>query len=114
MRRLLVGLVLLLVHANAADGTLPVEVPPNDPHIYYVGRFDWRDPKGPRCAWSASSITLKFTGGALNVKLNDSGRNHYEVIVDGTVSKVLSPAKGEGTYSVAAGLGDNAHTVTLC
>ena len=112
-RILFVLLVLASQLMRAEDAALPVEVSASDPKIAYVGRFDFRDAKGPRCAWPASSAVLKFKGTAADVTLNEMGGNQYQVVLDGKPVKVLSPRKGEGVYTLATGLPDGEHTVEV-
>lgn len=99
-----------VVDAEAAP--LPNAVSPADPRVRYVGRFDTTDPAGPRCAWSASSVMLKFQGTGLNVKLGDGSSNAYQVVVDGKPAAVLTPKGGTHVYSVYRGTG-GPHTVSL-
>ncbi len=99
--------------ALAEDAALPVEIAATDTKLHYSGRFDTRDAKGPRCSWSACSVALKFKGAAANVKLNETGGNRFQVVVDGKPSNVLAPAKGSGVYALAANLPDGEHTVEL-
>src|SRR5579862_4072058 len=79
----------------AADSQASVPVPPTDPNIRYVGRFDSRDAAGPRCSWSNSSVAVKFQGTGLSVKLADTGANQWQVVVDGKPTKVIT-SKGKG------------------
>jgi lysophospholipase L1-like esterase len=93
---------------------LPVIVRPTNPQIRYEGRFDRTDPAGPRCSWSASEVTLKFRGAALNVVLHESDNNdEYEIVTDGQPSAVLIPQSGTNLYSIFSGTGNAVHTVSL-
>src|SRR5579862_4273348 len=60
MLPMLIGLAL---------GQEPTEVPPTDPHIRYIGRWDFRDPQGPRAEWSASAFEFRFQGKQVTVHL---------------------------------------------
>ncbi len=103
----------LLASCATADSQLPVTVAPNDSKIHYIGRFDTQDAAGPRCAWSNSTVALKFVGTALGAKLADSGENQWQVVVDGKPTKILT-TKGKGaSYRVADGLPPGEHTVEL-
>lgn len=108
----------LLVFATAAysDGeppALPTIVSATESAIRYVGRFDTRDAAGPRCAWPASTVRIRFQGTALNAVLNEQGDDRWQVEIDGKPTTVLSPDKGEHRYAVASGLSDEVHTVSL-
>src|ERR1043165_2051374 len=105
--------VLLFVAARAEDAALPVEIAPNDRAIQYMGRFDTRDAKGPRCEWPACTVSLKFKGTAINAKLSDGGKNRVQFIVDGKPAKVLAPKGAGAVYSLAGDLPDGEHTVAI-
>ena len=92
---------------------LAYAVPPADPRIRYEGRFDLRDDAGPRCAWPASAVTLRFMGAALSVRLADTSSDEYEVVVDGRPSAVLVTKGGTHLYSLFQGTDSAPHTVTL-
>ena len=89
------------------------EFPVTDPHIRYVGRFDLRQPDGPRCAWPASNVQVGFKGTALKVKLRETGLDQFQVVVDGNPTTVLRPDKGEGTYDLATSLPYGVHQIAL-
>jgi hypothetical protein len=99
---------------NPVDAApLAYTVAPNDPRIRYEGRFDLRDAAGPRCAWPASAVTLRFQGPGLNVRLSDSNNDEYEVVTDGQPSAVLVTKGGAHLYGVCRALAGGTHTVTL-
>jgi len=99
---------------GSAVEPLPVEVSPLDEHLRYIGRFDTSDPVGPRCDWSASTVTLAFEGSALNVRLKeDSGNNEYEVVVDGSSTGQIITKSGANLYSVFHADKSGTHTVAL-
>jgi len=92
---------------------LAYSVAPDDPRIRYEGRFDLRDGAGPRCAWPASAVTVRFEGAALNVNLSDTSSDEYEIVVDGRPSAVLVTRGGTHRYGVFRGMADAPHTLTL-
>jgi len=98
--------------ASAAD-ELPVTVAPDDAHLNYMGRWDTRDGKGPRCEWSGTSVSLRFHGVAASVSLKDGGSNYFQVIIDGMPGDVLHPGAGESMHALATGLPEADHTVEL-
>jgi lysophospholipase L1-like esterase len=108
------ALVLLGAYVLVSvPGSLPVEVPPGDANLRYVGRFEISAENGATCAWPASAITIRFRGTAINARL-DLGDNRFEVVVDGKPVRVLSPGWfGGDLYSLASGLPDADHVVTL-
>ena len=101
--------------APAAGDAAPLAytVSPSDPRLRYEGRFDLRDAAGPRCAWPASAVTLRFRGTGLNVRLADSNNDEYEVVVDGQPSAVLVTRGGGHLYGVFRAPASGPHTVTL-
>ena len=108
----LMGFVSVGVAAGD-DAGLPVKIGATDADVRYVGRFDNRDPAGPRCAWSNSAVRLKFSGTALNVKLADTNANQWQVTIDGKAASLIT-SKGPGkVYAVAAGLAEGEHVVEL-
>lgn len=104
------GLMTALVAPLASQ---PVDISASDPAVRYVGRFDRTNAAGPRCAWSASAVSVTFTGDSLGVKLSDSGQNFWQIIIDGAPTGVLALKKGEQVYPVASGLTSGTHTVEL-
>lgn len=109
MKHLLALLFCLLPQADP----LPVSAGPRDPAIRLIGRFDDRDPAGPRMAWAGSTIAVSFTGSALSVELKTSGADQYQVILDGAPTSTLVLAKEATVYKVASGLPAKEHTVEL-
>ena len=103
--------------AAVAPVPLPVEVPPDHPNLRYSGRFDRSNPKEALCAWSASAVTVRFHGTAVNVRLG-TGANRFEAVVDGAPVKILAASGGNAKtlYALAAGLpaGDHEATVFKC
>ena len=91
---------------------LAYSVSPTDPRLSYEGRFDLRDAAGPRCAWPASAVTVRFAGPALNVSLSDTSSDEYEVAVDGRLYAVLITRNGAHRYGVFRGAG-GPHTLSL-
>jgi len=96
-----------------AISPLPVEVAATDAHIRYVGRFDRRDPAGPRCQWPASAVQVRFQGTALNARLKEIGEDRLQIVVDGQPTLVLAPDKGEGLYQLASGLPPGPHEIDV-
>lgn len=88
-------------------------VSPNDPHIRYIGRFDFQDLNGPRCAWPASEVELSFLGTGVKVMLRETGLDQLQIVVDGEPTQVLKLVKGDATYLVAENLPVGKHVVQL-
>ncbi|HXT20892.1 MAG TPA: SGNH/GDSL hydrolase family protein, partial [Thermoanaerobaculia bacterium] len=99
-----------------ADGM--VDVPPNDPNVFYMGRVDCR-PAGPTFAFPGVSVRVRFEGSALDLRLSDSGTgtatttNYYDVSIDGGAPTRLAAAPGEHTYALARGLAEGEHSAEI-
>lgn len=92
------------------------------PGLLLTGRFETKNPRGPRFAWPGSTIAARFQGSSARVTLRDEPagldetgepmRNVYQVWVDDTES-VLWTDEDEKTYTLAEGLGPGEHSVVL-
>jgi lysophospholipase L1-like esterase len=76
------------------------------------GRFDDRDPAGPRCAWPGSAIHLRFEGPALALRLRGSS-DHFTLELDGAPLPVLVADPRRERYPVARGLAAGVHELTI-
>lgn len=99
--------------ASTEVEALPVTVSLADSNLLYTGRFDFKNPEAPSCAWPASALGIKFKGTALNLKLGDNGENRWQIEVDGQPTTCLQTKKGEHLYSLAMGLAEGEHTVRI-
>jgi len=99
-------------NGTAPATPLPVEIKPDNPGLYYMGRFDMANSAGPTCAWSASAIAIRFHGTAINVLLA-LGANRFEVIIDGVPTKILIGSTERILYNLASGLSDGDHTAMV-
>lgn len=89
-------------------------VSPVDPHVTYVGRFDTRDPRGPRCAWAGSEAAAAFDGTALGVRMRDTAtEDYFAVEVDGGTPTVLAVRPRQERYDLARDLPRERHFVRL-
>lgn len=62
-----------------------VHIPASDPHIRYIGRWDFKDPDGPRAEWPGSAFEIRISGAELVVELG--GKSVYwEEEIDGKVA----------------------------
>ncbi len=105
---------LLLGAGSLFAETLPGEISAQDPQLHYVGRFEKKPGPGAKCQWPASMVEIRFSGTALKARFNDaSGKNRWQVVVDGQPASVLDLQSGPHTYDVATGLAAGEHTVGL-
>ena len=90
------------------------EVAAPAPTVKLVGRFDRTDPTAIRFAWSGSMIVGRFKGTGISARLKDeSGKNHFQVLVDGEPKAVFKTDHTKETFSLAEGLPDGVHEVAL-
>jgi lysophospholipase L1-like esterase len=86
--------------------------PSGPPGLFRMGRFD-EGKRGPRFAWSGSTVRARFRGHTARVRLDDElGHNFFRVKIDDTVT-VFETKQGDHTYPLASDLGDGTHTLSL-
>jgi lysophospholipase L1-like esterase len=95
----------------AADAAGDADTVAKAPY-HLVGRFDVRDPAGPRFSWSGTQIRAAFSGTGLVVKLKDSGQSQFDVAIDGAKPTLLVPGASD-SHEVATGLAPGEHTVVI-
>jgi lysophospholipase L1-like esterase len=81
--------------------------------IHYLGRFDTRDPAGPRAAFPGSAIAVTFNGTGMKVALSDTGTNYFTVVVDGGAPTVVQTSGANQTYTLASKLTAGQHKLVL-
>jgi len=81
--------------------------------IHYLGRFDTRDPAGPRFAWPGTGIAVTFEGTGIQVTLSDTGTNYLAVVVDGAAPTLVATSGSNKTYTLASNLPAGQHTLVL-
>lgn len=85
--------------------------------IHLLGRFDTRDPKGPRASWPGSQIRTRFsgTGATLRIQVTKEsyGPDQLDISIDGAPATVLKPTEDKDSYEIAAGLADGEHDVVI-
>ena len=109
-----VAFALIVLSVLAPTPNQTTEFASTDPHIRYVGRFDFRQADGPRCSWPASSVQVGFKGTSLKIKVKESGLDQLQIVMDGTPTTILKPSKGDGEYVVAENLPYGVHQATIC
>jgi hypothetical protein len=106
--KVLASAILLVSALNSHAQTM---VKFTDPKIHYMGRVTVRDTSA-ELSWTASSIIINFNGTAVKATLNDeSGKNYYNVVVDGKVAQVIHMQKGKTEYTLTSGLANGPHTL---
>jgi lysophospholipase L1-like esterase len=81
--------------------------------IHYLGRFDTRDPAGPRFAWPGTAIAATFEGTGIEVTLTDTGTSYLTVVIDGAAPTVVATSGNGKTYTLASNLPAGQHTLVL-
>jgi len=114
----LIGAVLALAVLSGCR-TLPVQVSPQAPELRFGGRVDRGDAQGPRLAWGGTSLTVRFTGTSLGLRLLDLPKteelapNRFRFSVDGAPFRDLYVGEGRMLYRVAEGLSQGEHVLRL-
>ena len=108
-----VSLANAQIQTVAQVAPLPVVVAPADPKLRYVGRFDFSDADGPRCAWPASSVAVRFRGTSLSARLSGGDNVRWQIEVDGRPTRKIAVGAGENLYPLAENLAPGEHTVRL-
>jgi lysophospholipase L1-like esterase len=92
----------------------PVEIPVNDPHLLYFGRWDLSNPAQPHSHWTGAYIRTRFTGTSVGISLpNDAP---LAVSIDNEAIRPLEAKRGDtplnlkplkpGTHSLLVGPGE--------
>lgn len=81
--------------------------------VHYVGRFDRRDPAGPRFSWPGSAIVATFDGTGITATIKDDGTNYFAVVIDRGPATTLATNGSKQDYVLAAGLPQGRHTLEL-
>ena len=84
----------------------------SDPQISYSGRVLFHS-GSVSFDWTGVHATFKFTGGYCAVKLSDTGRDYYNVFIDGVLSKVAIAHGKDSTVVLAENLSKGPHTLLL-
>jgi hypothetical protein len=102
------------------QGSAPTGAPPEDPGppaIQFIGRFDERDPAGPKAGWPGTQIVANFDGTHVSVRLSETpyldGPSEWDVAIDGQLKPKMVLAAGDHVYELASGLPAGPHRVEL-
>jgi lysophospholipase L1-like esterase len=88
-------------------------VPPSDPNIQYVGRFDFSQKDKPVFMYSGCTIRAGFTGSSISVLFyDDSLRNWFTVKLDDSLF-IFKTDKKDGVYLLAQHLADKKHILEI-
>lgn len=114
MKKILLFTLLLCVSAHAgARGKAPLFTPATDPAIRFVGRAAAGADGSLSFDWSGSHFTFRFEGRHCAMRASDSGRNYFNVFVDGRPHGTIAAAGADSTIVLAEGLPRGRHTVVV-
>ncbi|WP_375771525.1 GDSL-type esterase/lipase family protein [Archangium gephyra] len=111
--------VAVLLAVLGGCRTIPVQVSSQAPELRFGGRVDRGDAQGPRLAWGGTSLTARFTGTSLGLRLLDMPKveelapNRFRFSVDGAPFRDLYVGEGRLLYRVAEGLSEGEHVLRL-
>lgn len=112
------GVVVALTMLSGCR-TVPIQVSPHAPELRFGGRVDRGDSRGPRLSWGGTSLTVRFTGTSLGLRLLDMPEagehtpNRFRISVDGAPFRDLYAGEGPMLYRVAEGLPEGEHVLRL-
>lgn len=107
----------IVVKTASEVPSLPVNVAPNAPELVYSGRWDTTNTQAPEASWSASGVTLRFSGTAVQTRLR-LGNNRVIAVLDGKPILKLAPdaakkTAGAALFVLAKNLPPGEHTLQL-
>lgn len=105
---LLVNLLCLCLSVAAQD-SLPLTVAADDANLHREGRFS----ADHRFGWTASGVSIRFSGQSVNanLRLTAGQRTVVQVVVDGTPTETLTVTKTQTLYRLATDLPAGEHVV---
>ncbi|NLD46374.1 MAG: acetyl xylan esterase [Clostridiaceae bacterium] len=113
LKRYILGIITEIPIGSIPASPTPTIPNTGTPGIGYTGRFDFSDSKGPRFAWTASTITANFEGTEVKATIKSQGDNWFNVIIDGVVKTPININNTTKTITLASGLSNGKHNVTL-
>jgi hypothetical protein len=98
-----------LISLSATPAAAATNLPPSDPNIRYIGRWDRTSPDVYHSYWSGAYFRTKFTGTSVGLKLG--AQSGLAVSIDGEVPRTLG---GNGTLALnASPLKPGEHTLQV-
>ena len=82
-------------------------------NVKYTGRFEFSKVDGPEFAWSGSTISARFCGTSVYVKLSSDNENYFTVLLDGKVIIEVLRVIGTYSYKLATELVYGDHEVSI-
>lgn len=113
MKKLIFTLFLFAFASSAARGTNPAFTPADSPEIRFTGRAAKGADGSLSFDWSGSHFTFRFEGRSCAMRAADTGRNYYNIFIDGRPGGVVSTSEADSTIVLAEGLKRGTHTVLV-
>ncbi len=79
----------------------------------YIGRTYVEEDGSVSFDWSGTYVELEFTGGYLALEVSDTGKNFYNLFVDGSQTRVITTSGKKQPLVLAEGLSRTKHRVVL-
>lgn len=79
-------------------------ISPDNRNLLYCGRIDWEDTLKPVFVFPCTSVSMRFTGNELKVRVENRNaywNNYIGCIIDGKQSSISIPCEGETTLEIA-------------
>lgn len=108
--------LLFCFPSTGAGQALPAEasIPPNDPHVEMVGRYDDRDMARPRFGYPGSGFVVRFTGSALRAEVScNSDKSALTVLIDHGAPELRVLGEGSNEVKLASQLDKGPHMVEV-
>jgi lysophospholipase L1-like esterase len=103
---------------SASGTTKPPEYGPVE--VQLIGRFERRDPAGPRCGWPGCRIVARFEGTGVTARLREidaswmeGAPSEWDLTIDGQAKPKIALSPGQTEYVLATGLPPGPHVVEL-
>lgn len=105
-------LIFVFQSAHTQNDINPAYYEATDPAIYIMGRTQVNAGNEVEFDWSGVEIHVKFTGTSCAIKMNDSGKNFYNVFVDQMNARVVE-VHSDTILSLATGLKKGQHILKM-
>lgn len=109
-------LFLLLLASSLTAGARERKMtftPASDAGIRFVGRADKGADGSLRFDWSGCYFTFRFEGRRCAMRASDTGRNYYNIFIDGQPAGVVTTSRTDSTILLAGDLPRGPHTVLV-
>ena len=81
-------------------------------NLTYIGRFDFSDKKKPLFMYSGSTIRTVFKGTSVDLVIDDSHKNWFNVILDDSLF-IIKSDREDNIYPLAKNLKKGKHTLEI-